>query len=92
MATYEKFVGQVITQLVSSEAHSATKYLSPTEVITATRRLVRGKVDRRRNIEIVLKLGRPNYDEREFIRNAKKAGEPFPIKRILLKSPPKAKK
>ncbi len=66
-------------------AKQATKYLSEKETIKATRR---GKIDRRnRRIEVLLTVGTPNYAECEFIKKAKKAGEPFPIKKVQLKWP-----
>jgi len=41
---------------------------------------------------MVLTIGRPNYAEREFIKLCKKAGEPFPVKKMQLKFYPKKKK
>jgi hypothetical protein len=38
----------------------------------------------KRQTEIVVTIGKPNYAERKFIELAKKAGEPFPIKKIQL--------
>ena len=62
----------------------ATKYISEKEVVTATRKRYGGKV-LRGNAEIVFKVGKPNFKEREFIELCKKAGEPFPIKKIQIK-------
>ena len=64
----------------------ATKYVSENHVITATRKRYGGKILKRNNIDIVLKIGRPNFAEREFIKLCKKAGEPFPIKKIQIKT------
>jgi hypothetical protein len=33
----------------------------------------------------VFTIGKPNYEEREFIKKCKKAGEPFPVKKIQVK-------
>ena len=83
-------VTHTVELLLRSEAHKATKYLSDKEVVNATRKLVGGKIDKRdRSIEILLKIGKPNYQEREFIKQCKKAGEPFPVKKVQLKYPPK---
>lgn len=71
--------------LVTSDAHEAVKYLSPKHVIKATRIAFQNKIDKRRNIEIRFTDGRPNYHAREFIKRCKKAGEPFPVKKIQLK-------
>lgn len=55
-------------------------YLDEHTVVTAT---ARHKPDKRnKSIELVLKLGAPNYREREFIQACKKAKEPFPVKKI----------
>lgn len=64
-------------------SRKATKYISPKEVIKAT---FQGKRDRRATHSTVLiTVGAPNYAERKFIKSAKKAFEPFPIKKIQLK-------
>lgn len=67
--------------ILEGGAVKATKYFSPTEVIKATRR-VYGK---KKGNEILFTFGKPNYAERKFIRDCKKIGEPFPIKRIQIK-------
>jgi hypothetical protein len=65
-------------------AYKATKYLNDKLTIKATRKRYRGGVVHKA-IDIVFTVGKPNYEEREFIQRAKKAGEPFPIKKIQLK-------
>lgn len=77
--------------LVSTEAHSAIKYISPKHVVKATRVAVRGKIDKRYNIDIRITDGRPNYHAREFIKRCQKAGEPFPVEKIQLKLFPERK-
>lgn len=80
----EKWISQVVSLLVKSGMRKATKYVSEKEVITATRRTYQGKI-LRENVDVVLKIGKPNYAEREYIKLLKKAGEPFPVKKIVLK-------
>jgi hypothetical protein len=64
-------------------AKRAVKYLDPKLVVKAT---FQGKRDARSRAEtVLLTVGTPNYVERKFIGDAKKAGEPFPIKKIQLK-------
>lgn len=76
--------GQLVDFVLNGEYRKATKYLSPTLVIKAT---LRGKRDRRNSADTVLvTVGSPNYLERQFIKNCKKAGEPFPVKKIQLKA------
>lgn len=68
--------------------HTATKYVSPTEVIRATR--VVYKPWRRhlarfsRQLHVVLTHGKPNFAARRFIKMAKRAKEPFPIRKVQL--------
>ena len=37
------------------------------------------------NIEILFSIGRLNYAKLKFAKQAKKTGEPFPIKKLQLK-------
>ena len=76
-------VAAVVDVLTRTGAYRATKYISETHTVKATRR---HKVRRGEPLgECVLTMGRPNYDEREFIKKCKKAGERFPVKKIQLK-------
>lgn len=75
-----KSVADTVISLLEVNARRATTYLDEKTVVTATRR---HKPDKRnRHTEILLKLGGPNYREREFIAACKKAGESFPVKKI----------
>jgi len=66
----------------------ATVYLSPDLVVSACRVLRKNKRDR--SEAFVVKVGKANYLERKFIKQCKKANEPFPIKKVQLKNyPPK---
>lgn len=76
---------EVLENLLTSGAVKATKYLSEKEVIRATRRTVQGKIPKKGNIEISLTLGRPNYEERKFVKTCKKAKQKFPIQKVQLK-------
>lgn len=79
-------IGKVVETLIGTEARKATKYISPTVVINATRVVYGGRIDRRdKSISIVLKIGRPNYAEQQFIKLCKKANVPFPVRNIQLK-------
>ncbi len=86
-------IGRVVnTVLEIKNVRQAVKYYSPTEVLCVTRKLFRGKIDRRDNIDLVVKIGKPNFEQRAFIKKCKKAGEPFPIKKIQIKYVPIKKK
>ncbi len=79
---------QVVQALLSNKARRATKYVSEKEIIRAVRPCYKGRLPRKgSNLEVVLTHGRPNYEERQFIRKCKKAGEPFPVRKIQLKLP-----
>jgi hypothetical protein len=76
---------KIIKALIINEAVKATKYVNPKFVIKAKRKVFNGKIDKRGNIEIILTIGKPNFNERLFIKQAIRAGEPFPVKKIQLK-------
>lgn len=94
-AVRSKIVGDVVTALLASGAHSAIKYLEPGLVVKATRPTVRVKkrspkklngTDKRdRRIGVVVTIGEPNWEAREFVKKCRRAGEPFPVKRIQLR-------
>lgn len=92
MNHYKQYADLAAT-LINSGCHTATKYLSPTHVIRATRVVYNRKIDKRdRRTEILFTDGVPNYHAREFIKRCKKAGEPFPVKKIQLTFFPRRKK
>ena len=68
------------------DIYKATKYLSPTLTIKATRKRYKGKVLKGKAIDIVFTVGKPNYEEREFIKRRKIIKEPFPVKAIMIKT------
>lgn len=82
----------LISTLLSSGARQALKVISPTEVLQATRLSYRGRFLPRNGVHVVLTAGRPNYLARRFIKACKKAGEPFPVKKIQLRFPAKRKR
>lgn len=89
-----KAVQQCVAILLAQDAASATKYVSDSCVIKATRKLYKynkRQIQKGEDVEIVLKIGRPNAKEEAFIKDCKKAGEPFPVKKIQLRFPPKKK-
>lgn len=81
---------EVIGVLLSTGSKQAIKYLSPNLVVKATRKSYEGRPQRKdaRNETLLVTFGKPNYREREFIKMAKKTGEPFPIKRCQLRGFP----
>lgn len=81
-----KIFSELAEIILEGGAVKATKYYDEKTVVTATRKCFGGKIDKRSRIaEILFKVGAPNFKEREFIKQAKKAGEPFPIKKTQIK-------
>lgn len=82
MITPHGHVADVVCHILLGR-RKATKYVSPSMVVKATARYKprRGA----RSCEIVVTVGTPNYAERDFIRDAKKAGERFPLRRVQVK-------
>ena len=89
MKASRELFGRLAEAILEGGARKATKFLSPTLVVKATRRGRRRQ--RAGSVEILFTVGRPNYAEREYIRRARAAGEPLPVKRVLLKFDPKKK-
>jgi len=81
---------ELAEEILVGGAYKATKYLSDKLTIKATRKRYKGKILRGNAIDIVFTVGKPNYEEREKIKRAKKAGQ-GPIE-MTMKYPPKAKR
>ncbi len=79
----ERAISQVAAAIIRYDVKQAVKYLLPDYTVKAT---VQGNPDGRSHQRTMLiTYGRPNYAEREFIKLAKKAGEPFPIRKVQLR-------
>ena len=74
---------RVVEACLEVGARAAEIYLSPNMVVRSARRFKPKKRDGR--TEIVVTIGVPNYKQRDFIKACKKAGEPFPIKKMQMK-------
>ena len=86
-------VAKIVEGVVNYNAWKAAIYLSDTLVVRVSQKIYRGRLPaKNQSVELILVIGRPNYEQREFIKQCKKAGEPFPVKRIQFKLPPKIKK
>lgn len=78
-----EYVEQVVAALLKFELRRATKFVSPTRVVNAHRITYGGRIDRRdKSIDIRLKIGKPNFHERQFIKDCIAAGVPFPVRKI----------
>jgi len=78
-------VSQAVEALLRTGAWKATKYISDKQVVRASRKTFNRKISKVGNVEIILTLGHPNYAERNFLKQCKKAGEPIPVKKVQLK-------
>lgn len=76
------WVNKTVELLLRTNAKRATKFVSPKEVVSV--QLI-GKPTKRDNIDLHVKIGRPNFEEREHIKVLQAAKEPFPVKKIKLK-------
>lgn len=83
-----KQVGNVVAALINNSAKMATEFISDKQIVRAIRKDYNGKFAKDK-IEIVLTLGKPNFVERDMIKKFKKAGEPFPVKKVQLVFLPK---
>jgi hypothetical protein len=68
--------------ILEGAAYKATKYINETLTVKATRKRYKGRIYKNHAVEILFTVGKPNYEEREFIKKCKKAGESFPVKKI----------
>jgi len=75
-------VSQAVEALIRSGSRRAVKYLDPKTVVSVCRRSKYSTRDFRS--DFVLKIGRPNYLERKFIKLCKAAGESFPVRKVQL--------
>ena len=80
-------IARAVEAALAPGVRKATVYLSEDTVVKATRRHRGAKNSR--TTELILTLGRPNYEERAFIKTCKKAGEPLPVRKVQLKFFPK---
>lgn len=80
--SYSHGIPLVVGALEAENCRKATYYGATDFVVKATAPQKRGR-DRSRTI--IVTWGKPNYAEREFIKNCLAAGEPFPVKKVQLK-------
>lgn len=82
----KKWFSQVCDALINSDAKTAVKYVDEKTVVKAT---WHNKPNgRNRSETMVVSFGAPGYREAKFIQGCKKAGEPFPVKKIQLRAYP----
>lgn len=80
---------EVCWEILLGGAHKATKYVDDKMTVKATRKLYKGRWKPGEVIDIVLTIGKPNYEERANIKRARKMDQ-GPIE-MTIKYPPKKK-
>lgn len=75
--------------LAASDAKTAIKIIDEKTIVKATWR--NKPKSRNRREEMVVTFGEPDYRTADFIKRRKKAGEPFPVKKIQFRAYPKKK-
>lgn len=76
---------KVVEALLSNiGVRQAVAYVAPNFVVKATRQ--RKPTKRTRSETFLLTVGVPAYLEKRFIKACLKAGEPFPVRKVQLKS------
>ena len=85
--TYETSVAAqaIIAAIQDPTIRSVVKYVSYKQVVKVTRRHKPRQYARVNHAEFVVTIGRPNHDERKFVKLCLKAGEPFPVKKAQIK-------
>lgn len=89
MEVSKNVFGKLAECILDGGAYKATKYYGDKLIVRATRKRYGGKIMKGKvhPVEIMFTVGRPNYEEREFIKKCFAAGEPLPVKKIQMKFP-----
>lgn len=80
----------VALMLVDKTIKRATKYYSPKRTMKVTRQ--RPPSGRERGETFLVSVGKPNFAERKFIADCQKAGEKFPVRKLLVTHYPRRKR
>lgn len=91
MNLQERCAVDEVIGMIEGDVCRATKFLSPTTIVRAVRKVYRGKFSAG-NMEIILTVGKPNYQEREFIKVCKEKKCLFPVDEVRIKRLPVKKK
>jgi hypothetical protein len=76
---------ELAESILGEGAYKATKYLSEKLTIKATLKRYKRKIRKGDAADIVFTVGKPNFEERRFIKKFKRSGIAFPIKNIYMK-------
>lgn len=76
-------------EILIKDAYKVTVYVDDKMTVKGTRKLYKGGWKRGEKVDIVFTIGKPNYEERDKIKRAKKLKQ-GPIE-MTIKYPPKKK-
>jgi hypothetical protein len=82
--SYIKYLPKVVEALILSGAKSATKYVDRRTVVRAHQVTYCGEPDLGLGLDLRVKIGKPNYHERNYIALCARAKVPFPVRRVRL--------
>ena len=82
-----KYFATVCGALAVSDCKTAIKIIDEKTIVKATYR--HKPNNRNSREEMVVTMGAPDYLTAKFIKRCKKAGEPFPVKKIQFRAWPK---
>lgn len=80
-------IGTYAMAMYADGVRKATKYIDKNLVVKITLPAKKGgkRMQRARGVTATVTVGRPNYLERKFIAQCKKAGEKLPVRKVQLK-------
>jgi hypothetical protein len=89
MSGNSKYFSELADYILNLGAYKATKFIDEKTTLKATLKRFDRKMPRKNSsrVEVLFTLGKPNYEERKFLRLCKISGEPFPVKKAQLKYP-----
>ncbi len=76
---------EVFREIIRSEVKKATKYIGQELIIRVTKKTFDNNANNKGNMQITMTIGKPNYQEREFIKKCLIVNEPFPVKKVQVK-------
>lgn len=84
MSKTKSAIDKVIYALTQEDVRQATVFVNPGHTVVGT---VQGKPRKNApSVTVVLTMGKPNYKNRAFIKALQEAGEPFPVKKVQVKT------
>lgn len=84
----DQAIAKATRALLASGARRALLFVNAKETVSVSRRVyrIRGRKPHfgARGIDLVVTIGKPNYQSRAFLKKCRVAGEPLPVKKVQL--------